>query len=326
MIRLNAVQYNPLSSPHLSRSLSLSPFDTHYFDSQSKELCQQFNYSKLKTFAFSKEGFLGLLLELKGTIAISEGECQALYEAGKMYESLGQSIQWIKLTKEGQLDVTTLNQDIKIDYAFISPYIMDTYVKVALKTFKDRTQAYIISNATIEANIFSDAIYFDNYKLTGFNSSGVLLFENEEFSLLPVGTIDTLAVSLTLQGLRHQFFESKTRKMFLQKMQVYFKDDLFYFVKPRTTLPYILHIGLKGVKAREIIHAMAFRKIYLSNGEGCSLGISKPSRILQHMGYTKEQSSQALQLSFTKNLTAKQIGTVISYLHFEYTQLRSLKE
>jgi len=322
MIRLNSLQYNPLSLPNVESNLSPNPFDTTLFDAQSQKLCKQFGYSKLKTFAFSKEGFLGLLLELQGNIGIGLGETQALYEAGKLYEKLGFSIHWIPLTEEGFLDVETLTS-LKLDYFFVSSYVSDTYVTIDLNTVKEKTQAKILSNATAQQSQESDALYFDNYKLSGFNSSGVLLFDDHSFALLPVGTIDTLGVSLLLQGLEQQHFNLTLKEQFQVSLEEQFQEKLFYFVKPTNTLAYTLHIGLKGIKARELIYAMAFREIYLSNGEGCSLGLSKPSRILQHMGYTQDECREALHLSFSKSLNTQQIQNTISALYLEYMQLKA---
>ncbi|MFW2308252.1 cysteine desulfurase, partial [Aliarcobacter butzleri] len=62
----------------------------------------------------------------------------------------------------------------------------------------------------------------------------------------------------------------------------------------KKTLPYTLHFALKDIKAREIIRTLAFDSIFLSKGEGCSLGLSKPSRIIQAMGYDETTRRNAI--------------------------------
>jgi hypothetical protein len=178
LIRLNVLQYNPIKLDFLDDNYSLdSLLSNEEFDNLCKKYKEKFNYPKLKTFSFSKEGFLGLLLELKGKIALSVGECEALIEGAKLYESLGFKIIWLNLNKDGKVNIDKL-KDENIDFLFLSSYVMDTFVKTSLDEIKNITKAKIISNGSAQISTYSDAIYFDNYKLSGYNLSGVLLFND----------------------------------------------------------------------------------------------------------------------------------------------------
>ena len=105
MIKLNNLQYNPIKLDFLEdQNYSLDSLVSNFdFDDLCKKYKEKFGFSKIKTFSFSKEGFLGLFLELKGKIAISYGECEALIEAGLFYETLGFEITWINLNKDGKV-------------------------------------------------------------------------------------------------------------------------------------------------------------------------------------------------------------------------------
>ena len=92
----------------------------------------------------------------------------------------------------------------------------------------------------------------------------------------PNGTFSTEAN----EALENQKFETTTKEIFKEKLQNILKDDAYFFVDNTQTLPYTLHFALKNIKARELIRTLALDEIYISNGEGCSLGLSKPSRIL----------------------------------------------
>ena len=120
MIKLNGLQYVRLNEINVSKDYSvsaLSPNDT--FDDLCLKYYEKYNYKKIKTFSFSKEGFLGLLLELKGTIAISIGETQALIDGAKLYEKLGFEIHWIPLSRDGTVNLYGLKSE-NIDFLFIS--------------------------------------------------------------------------------------------------------------------------------------------------------------------------------------------------------------
>ena len=220
MIRLNVLQYNPIKIDLFEEDYSLdSLISNDNFEKLCKKYKESFGYSKLKTFSFSKEGFLGLFLELKGKIAISLGESQALIEAGMLYESLGFEIIWINLEKNGKVNIAEL-ENKHIDFLFLSSYVMDTFVKTSIKDIKQITKAKIISNASANFDKNSDAVYFDNYKLVGFNISSVLLFnEDGLFSLLSVGQIDSFAVKLCLDALKNQKFNYQLKAIFLEKLK-----------------------------------------------------------------------------------------------------------
>lgn len=325
MYKLNHIQYPVAKTIHVEESYSLNALvDNNIFEELTQRYKKQFGFSKLKTFSFTKEGFLGLLLELRdNSIAISLGESQALIDAGKLYESLGFGITWLDLNTDGKVNLSNLKNK-KIDFLFLSSYVMDTFVITDLQTIRKQTEAKIISNATAHHNRLSDVIYFDPYKLSGFNTNTVLLFNNDFFSLLPIGEIDSLACKLCFDLLSNQHFNQTSKSIFLENLISTFKDDIYFFVEPKDTLEYTLHFGLKGIKARELIRTLALNEIYITNGEGCSLGLSKPSRIIQTMGYDENSSRNAINFSFVDEITEEEIKQIIKTIYFKYKQIKML--
>lgn len=326
MVKLNHLQYSKLSHLELTNEYSMSALvENHSFENLCREYKEHFNYTKIKTFAFTKEGFLGLLLELKGTIAISLGETQALIDAGKQYASLGFKVIWLELYKDGNVNVSALNEQ-KVDFLFLSSYVSDTFFKINLQAVKNFTNATLISNATAYLDTNSDVIYFDPYKLFGFNTNGVVLFNHNEFELMPVGQIDTLSCSLALQAKQAQHFNKALKPLFLEKLKATFQENIYFFVNPENTLSYTLHFGLKGIKAREFIRTLALNSIFISNGEGCSLGMSKPSRVIQAMGYDEASSRNAIVLSFVDEMSEEEVDKLVRVMYLKYKQIKSFNE
>jgi hypothetical protein len=323
MLKLNYIQYPDAKPVLVEESYSLNALvENNTFEELTQEYKHRFGYKNLKTFSFTKEGFLGLFLELKGSIAISVGETQALIDAALLYETLGFEIIWLELTKDGKVNLSNLKNK-KIDFLFLSSYVMDTFVLIDLETIKNQTSAKIISNATAHNDNLSDIIYFDPYKLTGFNTNSVILFNDETFSLLPLGQIDTIACKLCFDSLLKQYFNREDKALFLEKLKETFKDDIYFFVDPKDTLEYTLHFGLKGIKARELIRTLALSDIYITNGEGCSLGLSKPSRIIQAMGYDETTSRNSISLSFMDEIDKDEIDKVVKLMYLKYKQIKS---
>ncbi|MFW2601482.1 cysteine desulfurase [Aliarcobacter butzleri] len=326
MIKLNNLQYNPIKLDFLEdQNYSLDSLVSNFtFDDLCKKYKEKFGFSKIKTFSFSKEGFLGLFLELKGKIAVSFGECEALIQGAKLYESLGFELTWIDLNKDGSVNYQEL-KDKDIDFLFLSSYVMDTFFETSLDDVKNFTNAKIISNGSAKIDSLSDIVYFDNYKLCGYSLSGVILFNDENiFELLNMAFIDTLAVKCCFEALENQKFNYEVKEKFLEKLKEKLKDNIYFFVDNKKTLPYTLHFALKNIKAREIIRTLAFDNIFLSNGEGCSLGLSKPSRIIQAMGYDETTSRNAISLNFLQDFDEETILKIVDKIEQKYKQIRVL--
>ncbi len=119
LIRLNFLQYNP-SDIDLNQNLSLdSLIHNEEFDTFCKRFLSYFSFKKLKTFSFSKEGFLALLLSLKDKrIAISKGESEALIEVSKLYLELGFTFKYLDLNIDGSVKLDALENE-EFDYIFI---------------------------------------------------------------------------------------------------------------------------------------------------------------------------------------------------------------
>jgi len=324
MVKLNCLQYKRADHLNISNDYSVSALvSNEEFDALCLRYYKKFKYPSLKTFSFLKEGFLGLFLELEGKIAVSVGETQAVIDGAKLYEKLGFEVQWINLKKDGTVNLYDL-KDKNIDFLFLSSYVMDTFAQIDLKRIKRYTKAKIISNGTSHKDLLCDAIYFDNYKLTGFSVSAVLLFKNDLFELLPVGQVDSVALKICYEALEQQQFDENVKQLFIEQLLETFNEDICFFVNHKKTLPYSLHFGLKCIKARELIRTMALNKIFITNGEGCSLGLSKPSRIVQAMGYDEVVSRCAISISFNEEMSSEKIKKIVETMYKKYKQIRAL--
>lgn len=325
MIKLNTIHYPVVEDINIQKELSLNILNNNelYLEVETSFL-KKFSFSSLKTFSFNKDGFLCLLLDLqsKGTIAISLGETNALIDAGKLYEKLGFDITWIDLQKDGQINFDTLSK-VDVDFLFISSYIMDTFVTTDLEKIKKLNSVTIISNGSAEYSCYSDVIYFDPYKLVGFNVSGVLL-NNDLFEKQSIGYLDNISVYLIFKALKNQSFIYTLKNKFKKKLEEVFSEDIYFFVNPDCTLDSTLHIALQGIKARELIRTMALDEILITNGEGCSLGLSQPSRILRAMGYSEDICRNGISLSFSQEIDDIDIKKVCTLMYKRYKQIKVL--
>jgi len=323
--KLNFLLYPNVQNYHITKEESLdvlSNNDTFY--ELKKEFTAKYNFNDLKTIDFSKAGVLGLLLDLKGKIAVSKGESEAIIQAAQEYEKLGLEITWLELKKDGSVDLDILEKS-NFDFIFISSYVMDTFVKTQLKDIKKLSSAKIISNCSANFDENCDIAIFDSYKICGYTSNAIILF-NDEFEEQNIANLDSIAVKLTFEALKEQKFNTSNKEIFIEELQAIFKEDLYFFVDSKTTLDYSLHFGLKAIKARELIRTLSLSNILITNGEGCSLGLSKPSRIIQSMGYDELTSRNAISLSFNEEYTKEDIQKISKHFYKKYRQIKVLNE
>lgn len=327
MFKLNSLQYN-MQNLHIKDGLSLNILSNNEeYVALEKEFKDKYLFENINSFSFSKSGFLSLLIQLnkKGKIAISVGETQSLIDAGLLFEELGFEVIWLDLLKDGNVNIEKL-KDLNIDFIFISSYVMDIFVKTSIFDIKSLTNAKIISNASVTFDKNSDVIYFDPYKLTGYFFHGLILFNEDLFEEQAISNKDAIALFNILQALKNQKFEISVKETFKNKLQEVLQDDVYFFVNNNQTLDFSLHFALRNIKARELIRTLALDEIFITNGEGCSLGLSKPSRIIQAMGYDELTSRNSISLTFTKKLEAFEIEKIVNTIAKKYKQIKVLNQ
>lgn len=319
MIKLNSLQFSNVLPLEYDIDQTLNPLkNNEIIENKINEFSSKFGFENLKTFKFNKDGFISLMLSLKGKISVSVGESEAIVQAANFLIEKGFEIDLIPLTKEGFVDLSKLS---KCDYIFCSSYVMDTYIKTNLDVVKEKTQATIISNisATL-SSLGADIVLLDAYKLTGYSLDSIILY-NDEFEQSVISEISTISIYQIEKNIKKISYETNIKNRFLETLNGEFNTNIFYFVNPKDTLEYTLHFGLKGIKAREIIRTLALENILVTNGEGCSLGFSKPSRIIQEMTYTESESRWALSLDFSEYLDDETILNVVKKISKKYRQI-----
>lgn len=282
---------------------------------------EKFDKKSVRNISFSKDAFCSLILELDGKIAVSLGESEAIVNGAKKALSYGASVEFISLNKDGSLDMDFI--DDSFDYIFVSSYIMDTYVKVDLEKIKGKSDAVLISNVSAKFSKISDIYVFDSYKLCALGGMGVIVYD-EQFDDIEISQINLQTLDLSLKAFLEKKVETAVKEEFVEEFKKVFGDDLYFFVDPKDTLEYTLHLGLKDIKMRELIRTMAFEDIYITNGEGCSLGLSRPSRIIQEMGYSEDEARWGLSLDFSEKIDKKSIEKIVDMIYKKYKQIKVL--
>jgi cysteine desulfurase len=117
-------------------------------------------------------------------------------------------------------------------------------------------------------------------------------------------SIMTLCKSLNYLDQNYNFEEQRAAKDWLENQLEELLEDSCIIAgkKARKRNGNTIYFILKGVPAHTSAMAFDMAGIDLSNGSACSSGAVIPSRVLMGMGFSEEESKQALRLSFSPYL------------------------
>jgi hypothetical protein len=322
-MKFNSLQFNSNNTDVSLNNLQMNilSINENYLEIKNKYI-KKFKLKKQKTISFTKDGFFSLIMQLEGKIAVSMGESEAIIQGAILAKEYKKNIEFLNIRKDGTLDLSLLNDEFS--YVFISSYIVDTFVKVNLLKVKSLCKSKIISNISSNLDFNnSNILLLDSYKLNGNGEYGVVLY-NDELEDSYMSSISLITLELCLESISNIKKNINIKNKFLEYFQDIFKDDLFLFVNPKLCLENTLHIGLKDIKARELIRILALDNIFISNGEGCSLGLMQPSRIIQEMSYAQTQSRWCICMDFVDNFKDDEVQEIVKLINKRYRQIKAL--
>ena len=305
---------------------SLSSFDRFF--------ASEFGYDSASFLDFSPYSislFLDYLIPENSKIALSSKLSYFCAEAAKLLEARGREIVYVAANKDGSLSVDSLSAAKKsgAEYLFCAVVDEDTFfvedMAAAAQFFEPQKTILDISNGVkkIDSPKVLAAILW-GYKLGGFKSSGVALCDDATAARLD--GIDLTVYAHLKSAYESYVFDaeiSQARDVFASELKNSLGDDIFLFVEPSKCLPNSVYVGFKGIKARDFIRTLALENIFVTNGELCSLAMSKPSRIISSLGFSEDESRNAISFSFA-SLDIDEAKYLASKISFKYRQIKAI--
>ncbi len=93
---------------------------------------------------------------------------------------------------------------------------------------------------------------------------------------------------------------------------------------PKDRLPNNAHLTFLGVNGEDLIIKLDEHGIYASTGSACSVHTQKASHVLQAMGFSHEQITGSLRLTFGSFNTEEEVGETVRVLKKVVDELRSV--
>ena len=276
-------------------------------------------------------------------------EHSSVIEPIKYLESIGFTVDYVKLDSNGLVDLSDLENLINDNTILVSISSINSEVGIRQpiskikEIVKKYPKAYFHSDMTqsIGKEVIDtediDLVSLSSQKFFGLKGVGCLI-KNKNLVIEPLihggksttvyrsGTPSPGLIASTAKALRlvYENFDEKRKRVLelneylvseLEKLDIYINSNSY-------SIPNIINISLKGIKSETMLHALEEEDIYISTRTACSNGgISDSVYAVTNDG---ERSLYSLRISISYLTTKEELDTFISVFKEKLCELSKL--
>ena len=284
-------------------------------------------------------------------IIVSKLEHPSIYAICDHLESLGFEISYVNNDEEGLIDFEDLKRLIREDTILVSICAVNSElgIRQPLKMIRqiikkenpntifhsDMTQA--IGKVSISMHDV-DLATFAAHKIYGPKGIGVLyksnnvaispvLFGSGHTNMLNPGTPAVPLIVALSKAVRLATTDIEKRERFIERLNLKIVDALKKYNgvminKTKYSIPHILNISLRNIKAETFLHALEEFEVYVSSNTACSSATLSSSVMAVYND--KVRASSTLRISLSHLTTTDEVNKFISYFDQIYRKLSGL--
>lgn len=286
-------------------------------------------------------------------IIVSKLEHPSIYAICDHLESLGFEISYVNNDEEGLIDFEDLKRLIREDTILVSICAVNSElgIRQPLKMIRqiikkenpntifhsDMTQA--IGKVSISMHDV-DLATFAAHKIYGPKGIGVLyksnnvaispvLFGSGHTNMLNPGTPAVPLIVALSKAVRLATTDIEKRERFIERLNLKIVDALKKYNgvminKTKYSIPHILNISLRNIKAETFLHALEEFEVYVSSNTACSSATLSSSVMAVYND--KVRASSTLRISLSHLTTTDEVNKFISYFDGIYRKLSGLHD
>lgn len=288
-------------------------------------------------------------------ILVSVGEHASVYNSASQLSNLGFDVDFIKITKQGLLDIDDLKSKLTEDVCLVSFMHVSNEtgaindIKQISSLIRQKSKNAIIHCDGVQAfgklcpnlqNTDVDAYTISSHKIHGPKGVGALWFRQDlkpktiifgggQENGLRSGTENTAGIVGFCVAAQKMYENLDKNRQHIKQLKQHFIDELnkkcssFVINGDENGLPNILSVSFLGVKGETMLHLLEEKDICVSTGSACS---SKHvgNRVLQNMGKNKQQMEGNVRFSFSEFNTIEEVDTVVDVIETSLNRLRQL--
>ena len=285
-------------------------------------------------------------------IITSKLEHPSIYAICDYLASIGFEISYVNNDQDGLIDFEDLKKLIRPDTVLVSICAVNSEVGIRqpLKMIRqiikkenpntvfhsDMTQA--VGKVTV--NLYdTDLATFTGHKIYGPKGIGIL-YKNRETNIEPIiygsgktnmlnpGTPPLPLIVALSKAIRLATTDIEKRERFVERLNdkivmALSKYEGVMINKTKYSIPHILNISLRNIKAETFLHALEEYEIYVSTTTACASGNSSPSVLAIYND--KVRADSTLRISISHLTTTEEINKFITAFDQIYKKLSGLK-
>ena len=262
------------------------------------------------------------------------GEHPSVYNVAKELEAQGYKVHFVGLNEKGQVDLNQLEQVVNEKTRLISAMhvsnetgaVNDIKKIVAIRNEKAKNALVHVDGvqACCKFDVSLDLLGVDFYTISAhkfhgpkgvgclyiknLNSIKNIVFGGGQEGGLRSGTENVpgiMAMSHAMEQIDIKQNFAKVSKLKEIVLGVFSKDERVDCIDSES--PYILSVGFKGVNGETLMRALQDCDIIVGMGSACSAK-KAGNRILESMGYKKEEVKSRIRISFNEFLTEEDVS------------------
>ncbi len=284
-------------------------------------------------------------------IIVSKLEHPSIYAICTHLETLGFEISYVGNDEEGLIDFDDLKKLIREDTILVSICAVNSElgIRQPLKMIRqiikkenpntifhsDMTQA--VGKVSVSMHDV-DLATFTAHKIYGPKGIGVLyknnnilispiLFGSGKTNMLNPGTPAVPLIVALSKAVRLATTDIEKRERFIERLNLKIVDALKKYSgvminKTKYSIPHILNISLRNIKAETFLHALEEFEVYVSSNTACSSATLSSSVMAVYND--KVRASSTLRISLSHLTTTDEVNKFISYFDQIYRKLSGL--
>ncbi len=284
-------------------------------------------------------------------IIVSKLEHPSIYAICDYLSSIGFEISYVNNNEEGLIDFEELKSLVREDTILVSICAVnsETGVRQPLKMIrqiikKENADTVFHSDMTqavgkVSVNLHDvDLATFTGHKIYGPKGIGVLyknnnigispvLFGSGKSNMLKPGTPAVPLIVALSKSIRLATTDLEKRERFIERLNNKIVDALSKYEgvminKTKYSIPHILNISLRNIKAETFLHALEEYEVYVSSNTACSSGSMSTSVLAIYND--KVRASSTLRISLSHLTTTDEVNKFIEYFDQIYRKLSGL--
>lgn len=281
-------------------------------------------------------------------------EHPSVLEVFKALENEGFKATYIKVNKEGFIDINELKNSLTPETILVSVMYVNNEVG-SIQPIEDIAEIIKTHNKNILFHVDAvqafgkmplvpnlkgiDLLSLSGHKIYGPKGIGALFVRDKvriepllhgggQESGLRSGTENMPGIAGLGVAAEACFNNMINWQSKMQELKKYLKDGILKEIPgavlngPEIGAPHILNISFLGTRGEILLHALEAKGIYVSTGSACSSHKSGTSHVLRALGKSPEEQDSALRFSLSPFLSSDDMDYTIRVLTEEVNEIR----